>query len=297
MNVNEQSLELAYKGFQTVYNTAFDASLTYKDKIAMVIKSTTSEENYAWLGQFPDLRRWLGDRVVKQLTAHGFRIKNEKYESTVKISREDFEDDRFGVYRPMFSEMGRVAKQHPDRMLFKLLANGFATTCFDGEAFFSMTHPASGKDGDFDKTFSNTQGGVGPAWYLLDTSREIKPMIWQERDNYEFTSLIDPKNAHVFMTDDFLFGVRARVNAGLGLWQLAFGSKAALTAENYSAARAAMMAYTGDKEQLLGIMPTHLVVPPVLEGDARLLLAADTIENTSNIWKGSAELVVTPFLN
>ena len=32
------------------------------------------------------------------------------------------------------------------------------------------------------------------------------------------------------MTDEHVYGVRARVNAGLGLWQMAYASKAPLTA-------------------------------------------------------------------
>ena len=39
------------------------------------------------------------------------------------------------------------------------------------------------------------------------------------------------------MTDEHVYGVRARVNGGLGLWQMAYASKAPLTAVNYAAAR------------------------------------------------------------
>jgi len=74
-----------------------------------------------------------------------------------------------------------------------------------------------------------------------------------------------PDNEHVFKNDEYLYGVRARVNAGYGLWQLAFGSKADLTAANYAAARAAMMDFRADGERVLGVRPTTLVVPPSLE--------------------------------
>lgn len=297
MRVNHQNIELAYRGFQTVYNTAFDEAATHRDTIAMTIESSTAEENYGWLGQFPDLREWVGDRVVKQLTAHGFRIVNKKYESTVEVPREDFEDDRLGVYRPMFSEMGRVARVHPDRMLFSLLGDGFTAPCFDGKPFFSDAHPASGIPTDVRaEALSNVQEGTDPAWYLLDLSRAVKPMIWQERVKYDLQSITDPNNYSVAMTDKFMFGIRARVNAGLGLWQLAFASKAPLTPETYAAARAAMMAFTGDSGQLLGVMPTHLIVPPTLETEGRSLLTAATVDSTSNVWNGSAELIVTPYL-
>lgn len=296
MMVNEANVELAFRGFQTVYNAAFDDTKSFRDTLAMVVNSKTSEENYGWLGQFPDLRRWLGERVIKDLQTHGFKIVNELYESTVRISRDDFEDDKLGVYQPMYKEMGRVAKQHPDRMLFALLSTGFLTPCYDGQPFFSEAHPRSGKAGDASPAIANMQSGALTPWYLLDLSRAIKPMIWQERVKYDLQAITDPTNPMVFMLNDFLFGVRARVNCGFGLWQLAFGSQLDLSAANYEAARSAMMRFSGDEGQLLGITPTHLVVPPSLEGKARQLLTADVIANDSNIWKGTAELIVTPYL-
>ena len=102
---------------------------------------------------------------------------------------------------------------------------------------------------------SNMQAGTASAWYLLDTSRAVRPLIWQEREKYEFQQVTDAGDKGVFMTDQYLYGVRARVNAGFGLWQLAFGSKAPLTPANYSAARAAMMGYRGDKGRILGVRP------------------------------------------
>ena len=97
--------------------------------------------------------------------------------------------------------------------------------------------------------------------------------------------------------NDFVYGVRARVNAGYGLWQLAFGSKASLNAANYAAARAAMMNFRSDQGRILGVTPTVLVVPPALESDALGLLNADIGPGgaSSNVWKGTAELIVTPF--
>lgn len=76
------------------------------------------------------------------------------------------------------------------------------------------------------------------------------------------------------------------MNAGFGLWQLAFGSKAALTAENYAAARAAMMDFRADGGDVLGISPNLLIVPPALEAAALHLLNTETRDGgESNPWK------------
>lgn len=296
MIINNSNLEALFRGFKTSYNTSFDKAVSYKDTLAMTVTSMVGEEQYGWLGQFPDLRKWVGDRHVKGLTAHGFTIKNEKFESTVSVNRDDISDDKFGLYKPMFSEMGRVTKQHPDKLIFGLLKSGFESLCFDGQNFFDTDHPEDPFDSET-TSVSNVQAGTGPGWYLLDLSKEIKPVIWQERELYEFQSLTNPNETSVFMTDKYIYGIRARVNCGFGLWQLAFGSKAELTAENYAAARRSMAEFKGDRGQLLGITPTHLVVPTSLEAKARELIMADDIAGSSNIWRGSAELIMTPLLN
>ena len=237
MIVNEQALELVFKRFKTVYTDAFTKAPVAYDRLAMTVPSVARDETYGWLGQFPQLREWLGgERLMRDLEAHGFTIVNRKFESTVAIRREDFENDRLGVFKPMFAEMGHLARQHPDEMIFPMLKAGFTLPCYDGQNFLDADHPTRGAAGAL-VTVSNVQKGTGPAWFLMDTSRAIRPIIWQERDAYDFQAITRPNDSHVFMTDEHVYGVRARVNAGFGLWQLAFGSKAALTPENYRDAR------------------------------------------------------------
>lgn len=234
----------------------------------MVVPSSAREETYGWLGQFSQLREWLGgSRIVKSLAAHSFTIANRKFESTVGVERDDFDDDGLGIYAPMFSEMGHLAKQHPDELLFGLLASGFTEFGYDGQPFFDADHPATDAD------------GAGPAWFLLDTSRAIKPLIWQKRAEYEFKTVNSLQDNDVFMTDVFKYGVRARVNAGFGLRQMAYARKAALTPENYAAARAAMQEFRGDSGRILGTKPTVMVVSPRLESDALDILNSPMLAN------------------
>lgn len=125
----------------------------------------------------------------------------------------------------------------------------------------------------------------------------MRPMIWQERLPYEFQQMTETNNPHVFMQDEYVYGVRARVNAGFGLWQLAWGSKQPLNPANYAIARAAMQNMKGDGGRILGVMPNVLVVPPSLETDARTLLkAATSATGASNPWFESADLIVTPYI-
>lgn len=297
MLINEQSLDLVFKGFKATYTDAYLQAPTHKDKVAMTVSSSGRDETYSWLGQFPQLREWIGPRHVHSLKAHSFTIINRTFESTVAVKRNDISDDRLGVFKPAFSEMGYLARNHPEELIFGLLAAGFETACFDGQNFFDADHPQTGKDGN-EISVSNFQDGSGPAWFLLDTSRAVKPLIWQERETYEFQTVVSPNDAHVFKNDEYLYGVRARVNAGFGLWQLGYGSKATLDQASYAAARAAMMDYRSENGRILGINPTTLVVPPALEDAAlRIVNAANGAGGESNPWKGTAELIVTPFVS
>lgn len=295
MLINAQNLDLVFKGFKTVYTDAYLAAEVHWDKIAMTVTSTGSGETYGWMGQFPQLREWIGSRHIKNLSTHAFTIANRKFESTVAVQRDHISDDKLGVHKPAFSEMGRLARTHPEELIFDLLTKGFETTCYDGQNFFDAEHPVKDKD-DNVTSVSNFTDGAGPAWFLLDTSREVRPIVWQEREAYDFTSMTDPTNPHVFMNDEYIYGVRARVNAGFGLWQLAYGSKDTLDAANYAAARQAMMGFRADGGRVLGIKPTTLVVSPELEDEALHILNTETKDGGgSNPYKGTADLIVSPY--
>lgn len=139
--INQASLQAAYTGFKTIFQQAYDGAATMLRQVAVVVPSSARQEEYKWLGQFPGLREWIGERVVKDLSVDGFVIKNRDFEATVAIDRNDIEDDAIGLYRPMLEQLGESAKQHPDELIFDLLINGFSSTCFDGKNFFATDHP------------------------------------------------------------------------------------------------------------------------------------------------------------
>ena len=65
----------------------------------------------------------------------------------------------------------------------------------------------------------------------------------------------------------------------------------------YAAARAAMMGFTADGGRKLGVSPTVLLVPPSLEEAGLNLLNTEFgAAGASNPWKGTARLIITPYL-
>lgn len=61
-------------------------------------------------------------------------------------------------------------------------------------------------------------------WYLLDTTRAIRPLILQITKEPEFVAMDKPDDERAFMAKKFRYGVDTMDNAGYGLWQLAFYS-------------------------------------------------------------------------
>lgn len=269
-------LEALRTGLRLEYNTAYKAALgsTFFRDVATTVPSTSKSNTYGWLGDFPDMREWVGDRVVKDMKEHGYEIVNKLFESTVGVQRVQIEDDNLGIYTPMAQAMGQAAAVHPDKLIAALLAAGESTLCYDGQNFFDTDHPVyPNHDGTGTaETVSNyVDGGAspGPGWYLLDTSKPLRPLIFQERVKPEFESLTDPTSSEdAFTKDLYKYGVRARNNVGFGFWQLAFKSKAALDDASFDAAMAAMMSIKKDGGDPMGVTPNLLVVPPALRSDA-----------------------------
>ncbi len=46
-----------------------------------------AKNSYGWLGQFPKIREWIGDRTIMNLAAHSYVVVNRKFESTISVDR------------------------------------------------------------------------------------------------------------------------------------------------------------------------------------------------------------------
>ena len=56
MIVNKQNLKTIFVGLKKTFQNAFDQTPNDWQQIAMVVPSSTKEENYAWLSRFPKMR-------------------------------------------------------------------------------------------------------------------------------------------------------------------------------------------------------------------------------------------------
>jgi len=231
-------------------------------------------------GMIGALEEWNGPRTVENLQRDAYTITAKKYQKTVGIPREAFEDDTSGAYVAQLETFGMMVGAWPDQCVAAKLERGETDLCYDGLAYFSASHQV--EHGDASKgTFSNLTGSGAAPWYLFDLSKGVKPLIWALRTAPEFVQLWNPDDPNVFWQDQFISGVRARGVADYGFPQCAHKCKGALTAANYETAVKTMRKIVNGKGENLGISPTLLVVPTELEGDARRLFERQTVANSA----------------
>ncbi len=296
MLVNSTNLDALRVGFSGQFQAGLSQATSLHTRVATRLQTSQKEQKYGWLGKIPNVREWIGERIVQNLMQHDYAIKEKALELTLGVDKDDIETDNLGIYGPLFQAMGQSTGATADQLTFGLLGNGFATECYDGQFFFDTDHPVLDKDGN-KISVANTDGGSGTPWFLLDVSRPIRPLILQVRKDFEFVSMTRTDDDHVFKNKEFLYGADARMNVGFGFWQMAWGSKQTLSAANYAIARAALMGMKGDYGRPLGMMPRLLVVPPALESAALKIVNNELGANgETNEWKGTAEVLVCPWL-
>lgn len=295
MIVNHSNLAILNQAFSGAFKGGLAMATPMWSQIATLVPSTTAEQKYGWLGKITKFREWIGERQYQNLVQHDYAIKNKTFENTVEVSRDEIEDDQFGVYTPVIQQLGQDATLHPDELVFELLNKGFTTACFDGQYFFDTDHPVGtpGKQA----SVSNFQGGTGTPWFLMDTTKVLKPLIYQKRRDYSFTAKTSLTDDNVFSRNQFVWGADGRGNVGFGLWQMAFASKEELSMQSYADARSQHQSIVGDNGKPLVINSKELWVPPSLEQRALEVVQAERLASgASNVMRNLSKVVVCPWL-
>jgi len=297
MDVNASTLRGIYTGLSTAFNARFNSVAPQYSLVAQTVPSSTAMNEYPRLDDMPGIREWVGERLIHRLGASTYIIKNKDYEKTIAILRKQIEDDQIGIFAPVAGQFGQDAASFPDKLVWPLFAAGDDVVCYDGQYFFDTDHPGYDAAGAV-TSVSNFQSGAGPAWYLVDDSQVVKPIVYQTRKPFKLTALFDERDPNVFYRNEFIWGTDGRMNAGYGLWQLAFKSKATLNETNFNAARAAMQALRKRDGDVIDIKPTKIIVPPALGPTARKLLNAELINGgESNTLKGLVDVVEVAYLS
>jgi phage major head subunit gpT-like protein len=228
MEISAANLTALFTGFDVIFQRGFEKPPSYYEQIASIVRSGSRQTTYPWLGRTTKFREWLGNRVVQALEAHAYTIANKNFEDTVGIDRNDVEDDTYGVYEPVIEQLGWDTKVHPDMLLFSTIKAAVNTPSavlgYDGQAFFSTSHPVGPMGSGQTQVANINSSGSGAYWFLIDASRPIRPFIFQLRREYAVTRMNTLTDEAVFNRREFRYGVDGRANTGVGLWQLCYAS-------------------------------------------------------------------------
>jgi phage major head subunit gpT-like protein len=298
MLINRENLNLLFTGFNTQFRTGLIPPAT-TDRAPFVFDATSSGKSsvYPWVSQLPRVRQWLGARQAHRLGGNILEIQNLPFESTVRVLRDDIEDDQFGSYGPLFLGLGREGMRWKDEFCFGLLSTAFTTVTWDGQYACDTDHPVLDANGNPSQV-SNSAGGGGNPWFFVDASKKpFSPLIFQTRRDFALVRKDREEDDNVFDNREFVYGMDGRFNAAWAFWQLIYGSKQDLGSDdNFNAAYAAHMAMVTDYNKPLGVKPTHLVCGPSNRAKALARVARTLANGAENPNAGLVQVVVTNYL-
>jgi len=117
-----------------------DIGNTWVPGASMMFQSDQESETYAWLGQSPAMREWIGARHAKGLTENGITIPNKKFEATLELPVDWIRRDKSGQIRVRINELAGRANSHWAKLLTALIVSGESAVCYDGQFFFDTDH-------------------------------------------------------------------------------------------------------------------------------------------------------------
>jgi len=145
MLVNASTLGGIFTNFRATYVDSFESFQAEQTALGMLVQtidSQTREEDLAWIGAVPRMREWIGDRQPADLAAESFSVRPRDFEASIKVLRNDIEDDRLNIYKPKIQDLAREAASHPLSLACDVLNAANSTLCYDGQYLCDTDHPA-----------------------------------------------------------------------------------------------------------------------------------------------------------
>jgi len=108
--------------------------------VSNLFLSDQNSETYAFLGQSPAMRQWIGGRQAKGSRVNSLSITNVHYEATLEVAKKDVRRDKTSQIVARIQDMADRAVTHWASLLSTLLLNGPTTVCYDGQYYFDTDH-------------------------------------------------------------------------------------------------------------------------------------------------------------
>jgi len=220
MDINRGNMNALFTGYNTLFRDAFSTASNTFEQFSMTIPANGQIVEYPFLEAFGGMRKWIGDRQIKNISSKKLTVKEDPYEDTVSVKKRDIETDTFGVYAPLIQQMGlNAGKLWNDLAYEALLANG---DWLDGNAFFGTTRKygkntisnyttSALSESTFNaaylammsyKTHNDRPMGVVPN--LLIVGPNLRTTAWdivKNQFNYDFSDKVQKRNVNENLVD------------------------------------------------------------------------------------------------
>jgi len=137
----DQSI-LSSRAIQGMYFARLEQStgVGWVSAVSNLFGSDQASEQYAFLGQSPAMREWLGGRHAKGLNDNDLTIINKHYEATLEFRKRDLRRDKTGQIQARVEDFADRSLSHWGSLLSTLIINGESTVCYDGQFYFDTDH-------------------------------------------------------------------------------------------------------------------------------------------------------------
>ncbi len=163
---NPSSLE---KGAKAVFNLAYEAEDEMVKELTMYQTSESDREMYPWIGQTMQMVERKDTGRFTPVSDSNMTIVNKTFQAGIDFKEEDFKDQKNNLITNTINGLAETASCHPSALLTDFITLGTGTTLhtpYDGNAFFSTTHPARGSSGAQSNLLTGT--GVSAAQFQAD---------------------------------------------------------------------------------------------------------------------------------
>lgn len=147
MQITPTNLNIFFTGLDTRFWAAFEQAPIWSEQVATTYPAATEQWLMGWIGMLDKLRVWKGSRIVHTPAPQTYGATILPFELTEQIDKFKLEDDTYGIYAPLISHMGEMAKKWPDYAVRDLIEslgdfnNTPAQLGTDGVSHWNASHP------------------------------------------------------------------------------------------------------------------------------------------------------------
>ena len=155
-----------------------DTGAAWIGDVSNLFGSDQASEEYAWLGQSPAMREWVGGRLAKGFSENSQIIKNRHFEATLEILVRDLRRDKSGQALLRIAELAARSNTHWASLLSTLILNGLTDTCYDGQYFFDTDHAEGDSGAQSNKIDVDISGVPAAVHGAAVTAPSVEEMQW-----------------------------------------------------------------------------------------------------------------------